>query len=68
LPAGAYIQTHIKQVQTTAPRDMKAAKEARVRGKADAKARRSQKREAAVSAKKYDGLIRPVLCGVSQRP
>lgn len=42
-------RTHIKQLRTTAPRDMKVAKEARVRARAVAKARRSsQKRARAV--------------------
>lgn len=34
------IPTHIKQVRTSAPKDMKAAKEQRVAGKASAKQRR----------------------------
>ncbi|KXN88788.1 hypothetical protein AN958_06657 [Leucoagaricus sp. SymC.cos] len=52
-PAGTYIQTHIKQLRTTTPRDMKAAKEARVKGRATAKALRlSRKTEVAVSTTK----------------
>jgi hypothetical protein len=37
-----YEPTHIKQLRTTAPKDMKAAKKRRVQGKADAKARQQE--------------------------
>ena len=45
-PAGAHgslIPTHIKQLRTTAPKDMRAAKEQRSRGRAEAKARKKAK-------------------------
>jgi ribonuclease P/MRP protein subunit POP3 len=35
-----YALTHVKQLRTTAPKDMKAAKESRIKGKAEAKLRR----------------------------
>jgi ribonuclease P/MRP protein subunit POP3 len=38
------VPTHIKQVRTTAPKDMKVAKERRVKGRADAKKRTPQAR------------------------
>ncbi|KAF5352679.1 hypothetical protein D9756_005959 [Leucocoprinus leucothites] len=51
-PTGSYIQTHIKQLRTTAPRDMKAAREARMKGKAAAKLRRSEQRTVATITKR----------------
>lgn len=39
----SYVPTHVKQVKTTQPKDMKAAKESRAQGKKDAKARKLQK-------------------------
>jgi len=38
--------SHVKQLLTTAPKDMKAAKELRVKGRAAAKERRKAKRDA----------------------
>ena len=37
------VPTHIKQLKTTAPKDMKAVKEARVKRRAEAKVRRKSK-------------------------
>ncbi|KAL9716478.1 RNase P and RNase MRP subunit [Leucoagaricus gongylophorus] len=45
-PARLYVQSHIKQIRTTAPRDMKAAKESRAKWRAVAKSRRSKLRKA----------------------
>ncbi|KAI0361350.1 hypothetical protein OH77DRAFT_1417588 [Trametes cingulata] len=42
-PAVALIPTHVKQVRTTAPKDMKAAKEKRIRERAAARTRRNSK-------------------------
>lgn len=39
-PKVSYEPTHIKQIRTTAPMDMKVAKEQRLKGKAEAKERR----------------------------
>ena len=36
------IPTHIKQLRTTAPKDMKAAKEQRTKGRAEAKRRKKE--------------------------
>ncbi|KAI4528304.1 hypothetical protein K525DRAFT_184618 [Schizophyllum commune Loenen D] len=41
----AYIPTHVKQVKTTAPKDMRAAKERRVAERKEAKARRKEAKE-----------------------
>ncbi|KIP12532.1 hypothetical protein PHLGIDRAFT_124059 [Phlebiopsis gigantea 11061_1 CR5-6] len=41
-PERALIPTHIKQLKTSAPRDMRAAKEARAQGKAAAKRKKSK--------------------------
>jgi hypothetical protein len=38
-----FIPTHIKQLRTTAPKDMKAAKQARVKARAEARARKEAK-------------------------
>jgi ribonuclease P/MRP protein subunit POP3 len=38
--------THIKQLRTTAPKDIRAAKEARARGLGEAKERKKQAKEA----------------------
>lgn len=43
---GSLIPTHIKQLRTTAPKDMRAAKERRSRGRAEAKARKKAKQKA----------------------
>jgi len=51
IPARLYVQSHIKQIRTTAPRDMKAAKELRAKGKALAKSQRSRLRKANVVSK-----------------
>ena len=37
-----WIPTHIKQLRTTAPKDMKAAKEQRTKGRAEAKRRKKE--------------------------
>ncbi|KAF8331401.1 uncharacterized protein EI90DRAFT_3057834 [Cantharellus anzutake] len=39
-PSAPLLPTCIKQIRTTAPKDMRAAKEARIRGRAEAKAKR----------------------------
>ncbi|KAL1708799.1 hypothetical protein EV121DRAFT_196220 [Schizophyllum commune] len=41
----AYIPTHVKQLKTTAPKDMRAAKERRVTERKEAKARRKEAKE-----------------------
>ena len=41
----AYIPTHVKQLKTTAPKDMRAAKERRVAERKEAKARRKEAKE-----------------------
>ncbi|KAF7784100.1 hypothetical protein Agabi119p4_265 [Agaricus bisporus var. burnettii] len=45
-PARTFVQTHIKQLRTTAPKDMKAAKTARLLARSAAKARRSSEKAA----------------------
>ena len=40
------IPTHIKQLRTTAPKDMKASKEQRTKGRAEAKRRKRERRAA----------------------
>lgn len=42
------VPTHIKQLRTTAPKDMRAAKELRAKGRAEAKAKRKAPREKGV--------------------
>lgn len=42
------VATHIKQLRTTAPKDMRAAKELRAKGRAEAKAKRKALREKGV--------------------
>lgn len=51
IPARLYVQSHIKQIRTTAPRDMKAAKESRAKGKALSKSQRLRLRKADVVSK-----------------
>lgn len=50
-PSTPIIPTHIKQLRTTAPKDMKAAKEQRVAGRAAAKKKQKEKKKEVKKAK-----------------
>jgi len=51
IPRPQLVPTHIKQVRTTAPKDMKAAKERRLEGKALAKQRRKGAKQSLLNIK-----------------
>ena len=50
-PGHKFVPTHIKQVRTTAPKDMKAAKEKRMEGKALAKQRHKEAKQSMQGSK-----------------
>ncbi|KAJ7786488.1 hypothetical protein B0H16DRAFT_1490637 [Mycena metata] len=59
LAASALIPTHVKQLRTTAPKDMKMAKVLRAEGKAAARARKTSRKEAKTPPTKKTTVIAP---------